>query len=181
MRTSNYIYQDNLQSPRLQTRFLTRSDIEIWTDFFKDKEAIELMPTYGLITNEERATRWIEKQLDRYATNRMGHQALIDKKTNAFIGQAGLLVQEVDGRIELEVGYHVFKKFWGQGYAPEAAKLFLHHAFENNLSDSVISIIDTRNLKSQRVADKNGLHCEKQTTWSDLNVYIYRIEKANWK
>ncbi|MGB3078804.1 MAG: GNAT family N-acetyltransferase [Saprospiraceae bacterium] len=178
---SNYIYQDQLQSSRLVTRFLTRDDISIWTDFFKDEEAIELMPTYGLTTHEERATRWIEKQLDRYATHRMGHQALIDKNTNAFIGQSGLLVQEVDGVTELEVGYHVFKKYWGQGYAPEAARLFLNHAFENNLSDSVISIIDTRNLRSQRVADKNGLLREKQTTWSDLNVYIYRIDKSNWK
>ncbi|MFZ1677386.1 MAG: GNAT family N-acetyltransferase, partial [Saprospiraceae bacterium] len=150
-------------------------------DFFKDEEAIELMPTYGLTTNKERATRWIEKQLDRYATNRMGHQALIDRNTNEFIGQAGLLVQEVDGITELEVGYHVFKKYWGQGYAPEAARLFLNYGFKNNLSDSIISIIDTRNLKSQRVADKNGLLREKQTTWSDLNVYIYRIDKVNWK
>ncbi|MEP6793004.1 MAG: GNAT family N-acetyltransferase [Saprospiraceae bacterium] len=181
MRISNYIYQDLLHSPRLKTRFLTRDDIVKWTAFFKDEEAIALMPTYGLNTNEEKATRWIEKQLDRYATNRMGHQALIDIKTNAFIGQAGLLVQEVDGIAELEVGYHVFKKYWGQGYAPEAARLFLNHAFENNLSDSVISIIDTRNIKSQRVAMKNGLQVEKQTTWSDLNVYIYRIQKANWK
>ncbi|MGB4849238.1 MAG: GNAT family N-acetyltransferase [Saprospiraceae bacterium] len=163
------------------TRFLTLDDISAWTDFFKDEEAIELMPTYGLTTNKERATRWIEKQLDRYATNRMGHQALIDRNTNEFIGQAGLLVQEVDGITELEVGYHVFKKYWGQGYAPEAARLFLNYGFKNNLSDSIISIIDTRNLKSQRVADKNGLLREKQTTWSDLNVYIYRIDKVNWK
>lgn len=181
MSFSNYIYQDQLQSPRLVTRFLTLDDISAWTDFFKDEEAIELMPTYSLTTNKERATRWIEKQLDRYATNRMGHQALIDRNTNEFIGQAGLLVQEVDGITELEVGYHVFKKYWGQGYAPEAARLFLNYGFKNNLSDSIISIIDTRNLKSQRVADKNGLLREKQTTWSDLNVYIYRIDKVNWK
>ncbi len=181
MSNSNYTYQDLLRSPRLQTRFLTQDDIVIWTDFFKDEEAIEFMPTYGLTTNEERATRWIEKQFNRYATNRMGLQALMDKKSNTFIGQAGLLVQEVDGLIELEVGYHVFKKYWGQGYAPEAARLFLNHAFENNLSESVISIIDTRNVNSQRVADKNGLRREKQTTWSDLNVYIYRIDKTNWK
>src|SRR6185295_7743122 len=105
---SNYIYQDQLQSPRLITRFLTRDDIVIWTDFFKDEDAVELMPTYGLTSNEARAKRWIEKQLDRYATHRMGHQALIDKRTNAFIGQAGLLVQVADGITEIEVGYHVF-------------------------------------------------------------------------
>jgi RimJ/RimL family protein N-acetyltransferase len=48
----------------------------------------------------------------------------------------------------------VVRKYWGQGYAPEAAKLFGDFAFNNNHSDSIISIIDIRNLKSQRVAGK---------------------------
>jgi RimJ/RimL family protein N-acetyltransferase len=102
-------------------------------------------------------------------------QALIHRQTGAFIGQCGLLAQEVDGVQELEVGYHIFYKYWGQGYAPEAAKGFLQHAFENKLADSLISIIDVRNLKSQRVAEKNGLVREKQTRWSELDVFVYRI------
>lgn len=84
------------------------------------------------------------------------------------------MLQEVDGKPELEVGYHIFKKYWGQGYAPEAAKAFLHYGFENKWAPSIISIIDIRNTKSQRVADKNGLKREKQTKWADWDVFIYR-------
>jgi RimJ/RimL family protein N-acetyltransferase len=87
------------------------------------------------------------------------------------------MVQEVDGVNEIEVGYHIFKKYWGLGYAPEAAKLFIDYAFQNELTDSVISIIDIRNIKSQRVAEKNGLKREKQTIWSGLEVHIYRIHR----
>jgi [ribosomal protein S5]-alanine N-acetyltransferase len=174
-------YNDHLESNRLSTRFLTTKDILIWTNFFKDKEAVELFPTLGLTSNRDRARHWIHKQLKRYKENSFGLQALIDKKTNEFIGQSGIMKQEVDGITEIEVGYHIFKKFWGQGYAPEAAKLFINYAFENKLADSVISIIDIRNIKSQIVADKNGLKREKQTRWSDLDVFIYRMEKQNWK
>ena len=176
-----YKYHDNLETERLLTRFLTPEDILIWSDFFKDKEAVDLFPTYGLTTNEERAKHWVDRQLARYNEKRFGLQALIDKKTNAFIGQSGIMKQEVDGKIEIEAGYHIFKKYWGQGYAPEAAKLFIDYAFRNNLAKSVISIIDVRNVKSQRVADKNGLKREKQTRWSDLDVFIYRIDKEKWK
>jgi RimJ/RimL family protein N-acetyltransferase len=101
---------------------------------------------------------------------------LIDKETNALIGQCGLLLQEVDGIRELEVGYHIIKKYWGKGYAPEAARLFLDFAVEHDLADSVISIIDIRNTKSMRVAEKNGLHRDKQTRWLDKDVFIYRIQ-----
>ncbi|CAN5544418.1 hypothetical protein BH23BAC1_BH23BAC1_35930 [soil metagenome] len=74
-----------------------------------------------------------------------------------FIGKCGLLTQEVDGIKEIEVGYHIMKKYRRQGYAPEAAKLFFDYALRNYLTISMISIIDIRNIKSQRVAEKNGL------------------------
>ncbi len=175
-----YTYEDNLQSPRLITRKLTENDIILWTDFFKDKEAIQFFPAFA-DSDEERSKHWIERQLTRYEENRFGLQALIDKDTKKFIGQCGLLTQEVDGKTEIEVGYHIFKKYWGQGFAPEAARLFIEFAFKNNLTESVISIIHVENIKSQRVADKNGLIREKPTNWLDLDVYIYRIKKENWK
>ncbi|MBA3663946.1 MAG: GNAT family N-acetyltransferase [Bacteroidetes bacterium] len=171
----NYTYNDHLQSNRLSTRFLTAEDTEAWSHFFKDQEAVQYFPDLGISDPAERATHWIQKQLGRYHEKRFGLQALIDKKTNEFVGQCGLLLQEVDEITEVEVGYHIFKKYWGQGYAPEAAKLFLNYAFQNKFTESVISIIDIRNTKSQRVAEKNNLAREKQTRWNNLDVFIYRI------
>lgn len=180
---TNYSYKENLESSRLITRFLKPSDISIWADFYEDKDAVEFFSSFGLKSNIEQAKYMIDKQLDRYSNNRFGHQALIEKETNNFIGVCGLLTQEVDNIVEIEVGYHIFKKYWGKGFAPEAAKLFIDYAFENDLTNSVISVIDTRNLKSQKVAEKNGLIREKQTKYSDgEDVYIYRItnnKKAN--
>ncbi|MBK9285273.1 MAG: GNAT family N-acetyltransferase [Sphingobacteriaceae bacterium] len=175
----NYLYQDNLQSERLLTRKLISEDFESWANFFRDKEAMEHFPYAGELSEEERAKLWIEKQLKRYENQQFGLQALVDKKTNAFVGQCGLLLQTVDEQSEIEVGYHIFKKYWGQGFAPEAAKLFINFAFEHQLTQSVISIINVNNLKSQRVAEKNGLSREKQTTWSGMDVFIYRIHEIH--
>ncbi len=171
-----YIYHDHLESERLVTRLLTTHDIVMWSNFFKDKEAVEFIPDFGFNSAEERSKHWIEKQTNRYSNNMFGLQALINKKTNEFIGQCGLLKQTVDGKTEIEVGYHLFKKYWGQGYATEAAKLFIDFAFQNGLADSIISIIETKNIKSQRVAVKNGLINEKQTVWTELDVFIFRIK-----
>ena len=173
---NDYYYRDQLESARLKTRFVTAEDVVPWQEFFNDPEAIELFPTFGFNTLEERVQHWIDRQLTRYRENRYGLQMLIDKKTNALIGQCGLLLQEVDGNKELEVGYHIIKKYWGNGYAPEAARLFLDFAVEHDLADSVISIIDIRNDKSMRVAEKNGLSRDKQTRWLDKDVFIYRIQ-----
>lgn len=174
----NYVYQDNLESQRLITRKLTLDDIPVLTDFLSDEEVMAYLPTFGRKPGLETATFWVERQLSGYAEKRFGLQALIHKQTGDFIGMSGLLTQEVDETPEVEVAYFVKKKYWGQGYAPEAARLFIDYGFQNGLAESIISIIDVNNLKSQRVADKNGLIREKRTVWSGLDVYIYRIKNS---
>ena len=175
---TNEFYQDKLESERLITRKLTDRDVKIWADFFSDKEAVEFFPKNEIISHSEKSKEWITRQINRYRDNTYGLQALINKQNNDFIGQCGLLLQEVDEVKELEVGYHIIKKYWGQGFAPEAARLFIDYAFENNLADSLIAIIDKRNLKSKRVAEKNGLQVEKQTIWNNIEVEIFRITKG---
>jgi ribosomal-protein-alanine N-acetyltransferase len=174
---NNYVYIDNLESERLVTRKLTLDDVDGWSSFFEDEEAVKFLPDRGFNSTKERARNWIDRQLARYAEQRYGLHALFNKKSNAFVGQCGLILQVVDGEPQLEVGYHIFKKHWGQGYAPEAAKLFIDFAFEYNQAASVISIISVGNIKSQRVAQKNGLAKVRQTRWSDLDVFIYLIDK----
>jgi RimJ/RimL family protein N-acetyltransferase len=170
-------YYDGLETNRFLTRKLVREDESVWLEFLKNKETSEYLPAPDSMSTEEFAKHWIDWQLLRYADCRFGLQAIIQKETRAFIGQCGLLTQTVDGQEELEVGYHVLRQYWGQGYAPEAARLFIDFAFEQNLTDSVISMIDVKNVKSQRVAEKNGLAREKQTLWRGMNIYVYRISK----
>ena len=176
-----YTYHDNLETERLITRFLSVADIPLWADFFRDKEALVFLSTFGFNSPEEMSRFWMEKQLLRYRENRYGLQALIHKTTNEYIGHCGLITQEIDGTMEMEVGYHIIKKYWGQGFAPEAAQCFIDFAFQHHLAPSVIAIIDINNFKSQRVAQKNGLTRERQTTWAHHDVFIYRINQESWQ
>jgi RimJ/RimL family protein N-acetyltransferase len=172
---TNYIYADGLETDRLRTRFLTRDDEEPWIEFFKEKETTEFMPLFHTLTPETSSKTWLDWQLNRYAAGKLGLQALIDKHSNQLIGHCGLLTQTIEGKGELEVGYHILKRHWGNGYATEAAKRFIDYAFESNLVTSLISIIDIGNVRSQRVANKNGLTLEKKVLWNDKDMYLYRI------
>ena len=100
---------------------------------------------------------------------------LIHKKSQELIGWCGLLIQIVDNVEELEVGYSIIPKYWGNGYATEAVKKCVDYAFENNLRDSIISIIQVNNVESERVAIKNGLIPKKQAIYHNNAVNIFRI------
>ena len=173
-------YQDNLISERLITRKLTKDDVDIWTTFFEDKDCAHFFPTMGLPNAKARAEYWIEKQLLRYEENRFGLQALINKQSGEFVGQCGLLLQEVDNEPVLEIGYSLLKLHWHKGYATEAAKLFKDYAFETNFSNELVSIIDTKNISSQKVAAQNGMTNLKQTRFWDMDVFIFGISKTEW-
>jgi RimJ/RimL family protein N-acetyltransferase len=160
-------------APRLQFRKLTSKDAPAWEEFLSNHEAVKLFPPFGEVKNY--ALEWMEKQQLRYARDGFGLFALIEKSSGQFVGQC---VEEVK---ELEIGYHLLPRFWKHGYATEAAIACRNFIFENNLRDSIISIIDVRNLSSMKVAMRNGMKREKQTRWRDLEVFIYRIHKSEWQ
>ena len=175
--TENYIYRDGLKSMRLETQYLSESDVKPWEEFLGDRDSTQYILPQDPRDVAERSKSWIDFQLRRYADKKYGLQGLWLKETGELVGQCGLLTQNVDGREELEVGYHILKKHWGKGFAPEAAKLFIDFALEKGVSDSVISIIHKDNERSKRVAEKNGLKFEKALIWKELDVHIYRIKK----
>lgn len=172
----HYFYTDDLTSERLRTKFLTHEDIPDWAVFFEDEKAIEFFPNTNNETNLERSAFVIHRQLKRYADRKFGSQKIILKETNEWVGLCGLLIQDVNGELKTEVGYQFFKKYWGNGYAPEAAKIFIDFAQEHRISPDIISLIDVKNIKSQRVAEKNGLVRSEKIIWTGLDIYVYRKE-----
>jgi RimJ/RimL family protein N-acetyltransferase len=183
-------YPDHLETPRLITRFLTKEDVGIWEDYCSDPVATRYTALPGK-TPAEMAQAWIAFAMKRYAENRLGLQALISKETGEFIGQCGLLVQEVNGKREIEIGYHLLRKHWGKGYALEAAQMFRDYGFEHNFADSLISIIHPENVASQKVAMRNGMRLTEVGTESTTGFHaslgqhnqsnrVYRITREEW-
>ena len=58
----------------------------------------------------------------------------------------------------VEIGWRLSSKHWGEGYATEAAKAVLHHAFTVLKLDEIFSFTVVANVKSRRVMEKIGLH-----------------------
>ncbi len=169
----------NLITPRLYFRPLQEEDQLELRHFFSNSAATQFITV--LKNPAHHALARIKAQQERYAKSGDGLQALIAQDGEAFVGIAGLVWQEVDGVRELEIGYHLQPESWGQGYATEAAAACRDWVFQHTDQERLISIIDVRNLASQRVADRNGLKREKQIVWRNTAVYIYTITKKEWR
>jgi ribosomal-protein-alanine N-acetyltransferase len=60
-------------------------------------------------------------------------------------------------RDELEIGWRLARRFWGYGYATEAAVAVLELAFGDLGIAEVVSITSILNVRSQRVMQRIGL------------------------
>jgi [ribosomal protein S5]-alanine N-acetyltransferase len=162
-----------LETGRLLLREITPDDCADLLAVWGDPEAMRMFPR----TLDEAAMReWIDRNLRRYEDDGHGLWAVILKGDGRFVGDCGLVVQEVDGVAELEVGYHFNPNFWGRGYATEAACGCMDYARDRLGRSRIISMIRPENLPSRRVAERNGMHVEKELFWRGYRHYVYARE-----
>tara|TARA_R110000737_G_scaffold77106_4_gene108067 strand:- start:2741 stop:3262 length:522 start_codon:yes stop_codon:yes gene_type:complete len=165
----------NKESERLLFKKVTQSDFESWLPFHQEPLSSQYwsgIPKDPITACKEQFSRMFE----RYEEQSGGMNALFSKETNKLIGLAGLLVQHVNNKEELEIGYSILPEYWRQGYAFEAAKKCKEVAFENKWAESLISIIQVNNIPSQKIALKNGMYIDFSTTYKDNPVRIFRIK-----
>lgn len=167
------------QTTRLSLRLLEESDFNWWMDFCSDPESTKFMNILGTLEPEAFCRAWFNKVFDRYKNNTGGHNVLIEKATSRRVGMCGLLVQEVEGKEELEIGYSLHPGFKGKGFATEAAVKCRDFAFENKFTERLISIIHIENKASEAVALRNGMAKEKSTIFKDIPVNIFSIRKQS--
>lgn len=175
-----YHYTDGLETERLITRYLTPEDAAPWQTFLEDAGSTAYLPNLQNQAPPEWSRFWIDRQRERYHKKMYGLQALIHKETGRFIGQCGLLLQDINGTRELEVGYQLFAGFRGQGYATEAARRFRDFAFEHGQARSLVSVIHIDNVGSQQVAERNGMSRGPRLHLYGMEVFVYRIQRNQW-
>jgi len=159
-----------LETPRLALREMSLDDLDFVAEMLADAEVMRFYPKR--YTREESAA-WIERQLARYERDGHGLWLVASRATGEPVGQVGLVMQEVDGAREAEIGYLIHRPFWRRGFASEAAKAVREHAFGALAKPRVISLIRPVNEPSAGVARKIGMTPERLTTFAGLEHRVF--------
>lgn len=143
-----------LETERLSLRELRQADFSALCAILQDRE---VMYAYEHPFSNREVQAWLNRQLSRYERDGFGLWAVVEKATGEMIGQCGLTMQAWLERTVPEIGYHLCRDRWHQGFATEAALACREHAFQALGLPEVFSIIRDNNLPSQGVALRCGM------------------------
>jgi [ribosomal protein S5]-alanine N-acetyltransferase len=164
-----------VETARLLLRPLTSEDEPALAAVLSD---VETMRWYPRPLTRAEVGEWIERQMSRYSSG-SGLLGVVEKLTGRLIGDCGVVWQEIEGRMEAEVGYHVNRACWNQGFATEAARAVMDDAFRKLDVARVVSMIRPENMASRRVAEKNGLTIDRVIFWRNYEHCIYQYMKQD--
>ena len=100
--------------------------------------------------------------MDNYKKCGFGLWAVVLKETGKFIGDCGITIQDIDGEMLPKIGCHIHKKYWGKGFAKEAARAVRDWVFLNTQYDIIYSYMKYTNIGSYSTALANGMKKVKE-------------------
>ncbi len=156
------------EAPRLLD-ILSRMEVVKWLG---DGEPV-------LMKDLDEAHQRIERYVARDAPP-LGMWAVERVAGGVVVGTVLLLTLPNADHGEVEIGWHLHPDSWGRGYATEAARAVLGHAFAAGLPE-VIAVSHTDNWASQGVMRRLGMEDRGSTDqWYDEESALFVMTAERW-
>jgi|HubBroStandDraft_1064217.scaffolds.fasta_scaffold360261_1 RimJ/RimL family protein N-acetyltransferase len=128
--------------------------------------------------------KFLGRVLESYTGLGLGLQAVVERRSEALAGWAGLSVPSFLPEIlpAVEVGWRLGSTWRGQGYATEAGAAWARCGFESLELDRIVSIFEPANERSGRVMAKLGFELDRVTTYPDSRValHVTALTRGRW-
>lgn len=164
------------ETARLRFREMAPGDLDFVAEMLAD---VEVMRYYPRPYTRDEAEEWVARQLKRYAEHGHGLWLVEERASGRPLGQVGLILQEVEGVPEHEIGYLIHRPYWRRGLATEAALAVRGYAFAERGLDRVISLIRPENEPSQGVARKLGMRPRRRVMFKGFDHLVFATGTAD--
>ncbi len=162
----------DLETDRLYFKEITDDDFDNLKSIICDPFT---MKYYPCPYDDKGVQRWIDWCKGCYAKRGFGLFGVYLKSNNKFIGDCGITLQNIHGNEVFEIGYHIHKDYWNNGYASEASQFFKKYFFRNEIANEVYSFMNKDNIASRKVAIKNGMSLVDSYYQDNEELVVYKI------
>lgn len=146
-----------LETDRLILREYTQDDFDAIYEILSD---VETMKHYPKPFDAEKVHYWINWNLENYKTFGFGLFAIVLKETGKLIGDCGITMQTINGKIKPEIGYHIHKDYQRKSFWKDII---------GNCSD--IEVVKTWEMNCFESAWKEWFDTKHKLAMNDLAYY----------
>lgn len=172
-----------IETERFIIREIFPTDLEGMFELHSDPEVHRYLGNKFITTRDE-AMELIHFVRNQYADFGIGRWAVVDKRTNDFIGWTGLelVTESRNNHVNFyDLGYRLIKRHWGKGIATETALASLDYAFNKLNTNEVYAMADHENNGSNKVLKKVGMKQLGTFDFEGVKHNWYRITKADFE
>ncbi|WP_168190323.1 GNAT family N-acetyltransferase [Luteithermobacter gelatinilyticus] len=188
-----------IETPRLILRPFREEDINFLDELHSDMDVMRYLT--GRVRSHEENREFLDTVMNWYATEGVGLYLVERKADSRPIGRCGFNFfygYEQDGiehyawgplydgpegpekLVKREIGYTFAKKFWGQGYASEAATAVRDYGFDACGFPNICSLIMKENTASVAVAKRMGFRYAGDLYVHGQPAAEYRMTRKEW-
>jgi RimJ/RimL family protein N-acetyltransferase len=173
-----------IRTERLVLRRWRPDDREPFAALNADPEVMEHLA--GLMSREE-SDAFVDRIEANWRERGFGLWAIEVPDEAGLIGYAGLAVHPF--MTTPEIGWRLARRFWGRGFATEAARAALTDAFERVGLAEVVSFTVPANVRSTRVMERLGMTHDPRDDFDHPRFppghrlsrhVLYRVDRERW-
>jgi RimJ/RimL family protein N-acetyltransferase len=174
-----------LRTERLLLRQWRDDDLEPFARLNADPETMRYFP--APLTRAQ-SDRFAERECARIAERGWGLWAVEVVGVPSFVGFVGLAEPSFEAHFTpaVEIGWRLAREHWGHGYATEAARAVIDHAFEDLGLERLEAGARVSNPASRRVLEKCGFQWSGVTLLrihaiaSSAPIDRFRLDRGLW-
>lgn len=176
--TENAAARSPIETDRLILREIQITDVDAMFELDSDPEVHKYIGNEP-VTSKEQIKEVISFIQGQYHDKGIGRWAVVRKADNRFIGWVGLKLEDEDFNghgSHIDLGYRLTPKYWGHGYATEAAKAWIDYAFQVMKFPIVCALVEKANTASINVLEKVGMKATDAFVLDDKEHLWYEIK-----
>ncbi|MBC2774814.1 GNAT family N-acetyltransferase [Rhizobium sp. AQ_MP] len=178
-----------VETERLILRNWREEDRDLFYEINRDVKVMEFFP---FRRSHAECNLLFDRNRDMIAETGLGFYALADRGTDEAMGFCGLAHAGLPGILPaeaIEIGWRLATRYWGQGFATEAAARLLEHGHETcgmseiyafAVHDNLRSIAVMRRLGMQHLQDRDFDHPHVPDTHPQLKRHVLFRSEQSW-
>jgi ribosomal-protein-alanine N-acetyltransferase len=131
------------------------TDVALASALWKDPDVMRFL---GGPYSDAQVRARLQREIDNDATDGVQYWPLFLAATGEHVGCCGLKPHDRAQR-HFEIGFHLLPRFWGQGYASEAARAVMRWGFEELGATRLFAGHHPQNDASRTLLERLGFTC----------------------